>query len=56
MTKVIKVDKNTNRQQLDFAITKLSKRKKMDLTKYFGKINFGIDGLEYQLKIRDGRR
>jgi hypothetical protein len=28
--------------------------KPIDVEKYVGKINFGIDGLQYQLKIRNG--
>jgi hypothetical protein len=34
-------------------LSKLTKKlKPIDLDKYAGKINFGIDGLEYQLKVR----
>jgi hypothetical protein len=54
MAKVIEVDKSTSRSSLDKELTKLGKKKTpVDLKKYFGKVNFGIDGLEYQLKIRD---
>ena len=38
------------------AIEKASSRKKkkpVDIGRYFGKVNFGIDGLEYQKKLRD---
>ena len=31
----------------------IQKRKPIDLDKYAGKIDFGIDGLEYQLKVRN---
>lgn len=54
MAKIIEVDKSTSRSRLDKELTKLDKKKSpVDLHKYFGKINFGVDGLEYQLKIRD---
>ncbi|WP_157740966.1 hypothetical protein [Mucilaginibacter xinganensis] len=54
MAKIIKVNKLTGRNKLDEELTKLPKKKApMDLSKYFGKINFGIDGLAYQLKTRD---
>lgn len=54
MGKTIIVDKDTKKEQLNKALSKLpKKRKSIDVKKYFGKIDFGIDGLEYQLKIRD---
>ncbi len=54
MAKVIEINKATSRNQLDEALTKVPKKKAtIDLNKYFGKINFGVDGLEYQLKTRD---
>ena len=54
MAKKIEVDKTTSRSQLDEQLTKLPKKKgPLNLAKYFGKINFGVDGLEYQLKVRD---
>lgn len=28
-------------------------KKPVDLDRYFGKVNFGLSGLEYQKKIRD---
>jgi hypothetical protein len=52
MTTIVIVNKATTRQQLDEALAKLPKRKKIDLSKYVGKINFGVDGLAYQLKSR----
>ncbi len=54
MAKVIEINKTTSRSQLDEALTKLSKKKStIDLNKYAGKVNFGVDGLKYQQKIRD---
>ena len=54
MAKIIEVNKSTGRGKLDEALTKLSDKKApIDLNKYFGKIKFKVDGLDYQLKIRD---
>ena len=54
MAKIIEVNKSTGRKKLDEELTKLPKEKlPVNLDKYFGKINFGIDGLDYQLKTRD---
>jgi hypothetical protein len=54
MAKIIEVDKSTTRSKLDEGLTKLPKKKApINLDKYFGKIQFGVDGLDYQLKIRD---
>jgi hypothetical protein len=54
MAKKIEVNKTTSRVELDEKLAKLPKNKApLNLDKYFGKINFGIDGLEYQLKVRD---
>ncbi|WP_295675164.1 hypothetical protein [uncultured Mucilaginibacter sp.] len=54
MSKIIEVDKSTSRIKLDEAIKKLPKRKApINIDKYFGKINFGIDGLTYQFEARD---
>lgn len=54
MAKIIEVNKSTSRSKLDEELTKLPKKKEpINLDKYFGKINFGIDGLDYQLKTRD---
>ncbi|TFF40918.1 hypothetical protein [Mucilaginibacter psychrotolerans] len=54
MGKVIEVNKTTTRSELDKELAKLPKKKEpIDLDNYFGKIDFGVDGLEYQLKIRD---
>ena len=54
MAKIIEVNKTTGREKLDEELTKLPPKKApIDLTKYFGKIKFGVDGLDYQLKVRD---
>jgi len=54
MAKIIEVNKLTGRIKLDEELTKLPKKKvPIKLDKYFGKINFGVDGLDYQLKSRD---
>jgi len=54
MAKIIEVDKSTSRSKLDEELTKLPQKKApVNLDKYRGKINFGVDGLAYQLKIRD---
>jgi hypothetical protein len=54
MAKIIEVNKSTGRSKLDEELTKLPKKKApINLDKYFGKINFGVDGLDYQLKSRD---
>jgi len=55
MPRVILSDKKTNREELVQQLSRLTpKRKSIDLDQYSGKINFGIDGLTYQLKIRNG--
>ena len=52
MTVIVK--KTATRSQLDKALAKLrQKQKSIDLDKYFGKVNFGVSGLEYQKKMRD---
>jgi hypothetical protein len=57
MANKIEVSKATSRSQLDEKLVKLSKKKApLNLDKYLGKITFGVDGLEYQLKVRDGWR
>jgi hypothetical protein len=54
MAKIIEVNKATTRRKLDEELTKLpTKKVSINLNKYFGKIKFGVDGLDYQLKIRD---
>ncbi|MXV14417.1 hypothetical protein [Hufsiella ginkgonis] len=54
MAKAIKVNLSVTRTALDKKLEKLEKKRKpIDLDKYAGKVNFGVDGLEYQLKVRD---
>ena len=54
MAKIIEITKITSRKQLDEALTKLPAQKKpIDLNKYFGKINFQQEGLDYQIKTRN---
>lgn len=54
MGKIFEVNKTTSREELDKLLSKFKKqRKPIDLDKYAGNIDFGVDGLEYQLKIRD---
>lgn len=54
MAKKIEVNKTTSRSQLDAELIKLPQKKApLNLNKYFGKIKFETDGLEYQLKIRN---
>ena len=50
--KAIEIDKS--RSELEKELLKLlKKRKPNDLEKYFDKLDFDVDGLEYQLKIRN---
>lgn len=54
MAKIIEVNKSTTRSKLDEELTKLpAKKTSINLNKYFGKIKFGVDGLDCQLKIRN---
>jgi len=54
MSKIIEVNKPISKGELDKKLTKLSNKKSaIDLGKYSGKVNFGVDGLDYQLKVRD---
>ncbi len=50
---IVRVTKKTAKKKVKTALKKISsKRKPIDLDKYFGKINFGTDGLTYQKRIR----
>jgi len=50
----IKVSKKTTRKGIKKALAKaISLRKKIDLSKYSGKVDFGMDGLTYQKKVRN---
>lgn len=54
MAKAIEINKSIDRVRLDEQLVKLTKRRKpIDLKKYAGKVDFGVDGLEYQLKSRN---
>lgn len=52
----VKIDKKDSVQVIREAIEKASShqmKKSVDIDGYFGKVNFGMDGLEYQKKIRN---
>ncbi|MHB1179647.1 MAG: hypothetical protein ACYCZO_15120 [Daejeonella sp.] len=54
MAKAIEINKPIDRVRLDEQLVKLTKKRKpIDLKKYAGKVDFGVDGLEYQLKSRN---
>lgn len=54
MAKSIEINKPIDRVRLDEQLVKLTKKRKpIDLKKYAGKVDFGLDGLEYQLKSRN---
>ena len=54
MRKSIIIHHNSSRQELDEALEKISKKPKgINLKKYFGKVKFKKDGLEYQKQIRN---
>jgi hypothetical protein len=54
MGKIIEVNKKISREELDKQLNNIpKKRKSIDLSKYAGKIDFGVDGLEYQLAVRN---
>lgn len=52
MTITIKKDDDTETIQKKIARLK-SRKKKPDLSKYYGEVNFAQDGLTYQKKIRN---
>jgi len=50
----IKISKRASESELKLALRKMqAKKKKINLDKYFGKVDFGTDGLSYQKKIRN---
>ncbi|MDP2413290.1 hypothetical protein [Daejeonella sp.] len=54
MAKAIEINKPIDRVRLDEQLAKLNKKyKPTDLKKYAGKVDFGVNGLEYQLKSRN---
>jgi hypothetical protein len=49
----IRITKKTTKKKIANELEKkTSKRKSVNLNKYFGKVNFGVDGLTYQKEIR----
>jgi hypothetical protein len=53
MPRKIEVNKTISIKKLNEKLSKIPQKEPIDLDKYFGKIKFGIDGLEYQLMIRN---
>ena len=54
MAKIIKANKNVSSKELEKELNKIQNQKKtIDLKKYVGKIDFGSDGLTYQLNTRN---
>ena len=51
MTIILK--KTESIDNLNQRLSKRKKRKRKDISKYFGKLKRGLDGLEYQTKMRD---
>ncbi|MFD2531793.1 hypothetical protein [Gracilimonas halophila] len=50
------INKKDSIKKIREAIEKASskrKKNKVDIDRYFGKVNFGMDGLEYQKKVRN---
>lgn len=49
------ISKNTTPQELDDMLLsgRRRKRKTINLEKYSGKVKFGVDGLDYQKKVRN---
>ena len=49
----IRISKKTKPKELSKVLKQFKTgKKKIDIDKYFGKIDFGTDGLTYQKKIR----
>ena len=53
MVKVIEVPRNASKKQMEELIKKIDKLKKGKMAKHFGALKRGLDGLEYQKKIRN---
>ena len=50
----IQVNKNIKPKDIDKMLDSIAKgKKKINLEKYAGKVNFGMNGLAYQKKIRN---
>ena len=50
------INRKNSIKEIRAAIKKASskaKKKKVDIDRYFGKVNFGMNGLEYQKKVRN---
>jgi hypothetical protein len=48
------IKKGISQEEVDKELAKLEKKgKKSSLKKYAGKVNFGMDGLSYQKKLRN---
>ena len=50
------IHKDDSAEAIQKAISKMKekrRKKPIDLDRYFGKVNFGIDGLAYQKKVRN---
>lgn len=52
----VTIDKDQSKKQIEKKIERVSKEKegkRIDAGKYFGKIDFGVDGLTFQKRVRD---
>lgn len=50
------IHKDDSNEKIQKEIRKMLNKKRkesIDMDLYFGKVNFGVDGLDYQKKIRD---
>lgn len=48
------VSQKTTKEEVDSLLSKpKAGRKRINLDKYCGKVNFGMDGLKYQKKVRN---
>ena len=51
---IVRVSRKTPKRKIKAALSKIStKKKKINLDKFFGKVNFGVDGLTYQRNVRE---
>ncbi len=53
MATVIKVPKNATKEQLDEIRKRIEMLPRKNIAKHFGALKRGIDGLEYQKKMRN---
>ncbi len=53
MATIIKVPKNATKEQLEEIKKKIENLPRKNIAKHFGSLKRGIDGLEYQKKLRD---